>query len=159
VYELVRLGVDVGSCRWGDESLEWTVSAADGRSWSADAVVIATGQLHQPATPSVEGAEEFAGESFHSARWNHEYDLTGKRVAVIETGASAVQFVPEIAKQAARLHVSQRTGNCFLPRRNRAYPAAVRAGIRYVPGVQALRRRFIYYYAETLTMMIRPRCS
>lgn len=72
VYELVRLGVDVGSCRWDDESFEWTVSAADGRSWRADAVVIAAGQLHQPATLSVEGVEEFAGESFHSARWNHD---------------------------------------------------------------------------------------
>jgi cation diffusion facilitator CzcD-associated flavoprotein CzcO len=155
VYEFVRLGVDVGSCRWDDESFEWNVSAADGRSWIADAVVIATGQLHQPATPPVEGAGEFAGKSFHSARWNHDYDLSGKRVAVIGTGASAVQFVPEIAKQAARLYVFQRTGNWFLPRRNRAYPAAVRAGIRYVPGVQALRRRFIYCYAEALTMMIR----
>ena len=155
VYELVRLGVDVGSCRWDDGSFAWTVSATDGRSWRADAVVIATGQLHQPATPSVEGVEEFAGESFHSARWDHDYDLSGKRVAVIGTGASAVQFVPEIAMQAARLYVFQRTGNWFLPRRNRAYPAAVRAGIRYVPGVQALRRRFIYYYAESLTMMIR----
>ena len=74
---------------------------------------------------------------------------------MIGTGASAVQFVPEIAKQVARLYVFQRAGNWFLPRRNRAYPAAVRAAIRYVPGVQAFRRRFIYYYAETLTMMIR----
>jgi cation diffusion facilitator CzcD-associated flavoprotein CzcO len=155
VLRLVRLGVDVVSCRWDDESFEWTVSAADGRSWRADAVVIATGQLHQPAIPSVEGLDEFAGESFHSARWNHDYDLAGKRVAVIGTGASAVQFVPEIAKRVGRLYVFQRAGNWFLPRRNRAYPAAVRAGIRYVPGVQAFRRRFIYYYAESLTMMIR----
>ena len=155
VAGLVRHGVDVASCRWDDESLEWTVAAADGRSWRADACVIATGQLHQPAIPSVEGLDEFAGASFHSARWDHGYDLAGKRVAVIGTGASAVQFVPEIAKQVARLYVFQRAGNWFLPRRNRAYPAAVRAAIRYVPGVQAFRRRFIYYYAETLTMMIR----
>jgi cation diffusion facilitator CzcD-associated flavoprotein CzcO len=76
-------------------------------------------------------------------------------VAVIGTGASAVQFVPEVARQASRLYVFQRTGNWFLPRRNRAYPRAVSFVIRYVPGVQALRRRFIYYYAESLTMMIR----
>jgi cation diffusion facilitator CzcD-associated flavoprotein CzcO len=155
VLGLVRLGVDVVSCRFDATSFEWTVSSADGRSWRSDAVVIATGQLHQPAMPSVEGIDEFAGESFHSARWDHEYDLAGKRVAVIGTGASAVQFVPEVAKQVARLYVFQRTGNWFLPRRNRAYPAAVRAGIRYVPGVQSLRRWFIYYYAESLTMMIR----
>lgn len=149
---LVEYGADVVSCAWDDG---WTVSCADGRAWKADAVVIATGQLHQPAIPRVEGSGAFAGHSFHSARWDHDYDLSGKRVAVIGTGASAVQFVPEIAKRAGRLYVFQRTGNWFLPRRNRAYPGAVRAVIRYVPGVQAFRRRFIYYYAESLTMMIR----
>jgi cation diffusion facilitator CzcD-associated flavoprotein CzcO len=152
VDRLVVCGAEVVSCKWDDG---WTVTCADGRAWKADAVVIATGQLHQPAIPSVDGFDEFAGHSFHSARWDHDYDLTGKRVAVIGTGASAVQFVPEIARDAGRLYVFQRTGNWFMPRRNRAYPAAVRAGIRYVPGVQAFRRRFIYYYAETLTMMIR----
>jgi len=151
----VRHGVDVVSCRWDEASSVWTVAAADGRRWRADAVIIATGQLHQPSIPRIEGLERFGGVSFHSARWDHDYDLTGKRVAVIGTGASAVQFVPEVAKQAGRLYVFQRSGNWFLPRRNRAYPPAVRAAIRYVPGVQAFRRRFIYYYAETLTMMIR----
>jgi cation diffusion facilitator CzcD-associated flavoprotein CzcO len=119
----------------------------------ADAVVIATGQLHQPAIPRLEG--KFEGHSFHSARWDHSYDLRGKRVAVIGTGASAVQFVPHVAEQAGKLHVFQRTGNWFLPRRNRPYPALVRAAIRFVPGLQAFRRRFIYYYAESLTLMIR----
>ncbi|HEY1518260.1 MAG TPA: NAD(P)/FAD-dependent oxidoreductase [Solirubrobacteraceae bacterium] len=151
----VRHGVDVTSCRWDGESSTWAVSSADGRTWRADAVVIATGQLHQPAIPRVDGFSEFQGRGFHSARWNHDYDLTGKRVAVIGTGASAVQFIPEVAEQVGRLYVFQRTGNWFLPRRNRAYPAVVRGVIRFVPGVQALRRRFIYYYAETLTMMIR----
>ncbi len=152
VDRLVRCGVDVVSCTW---DAGWTVVAADGRTWRADAVIIATGQLHQPSIPRVEGVDEFAGVTFHSARWDHEYDLHGKRVAVIGTGASAVQFVPEVAQQAGRLYVFQRTGNWFLPRRNRAYPPFVRSLIRYVPGVQALRRRFIFYYAETLTMMIR----
>ena len=149
---LIVYGADVISCEWDDG---WTVSCADGRTWKADALVIASGQLHQPAVPRIEGFDEFAGHSFHSARWDHDYDLCDKRVAVIGTGASAVQFVPEIAKRAGRLYVFQRTGNWFLPRRNRAYPRVVRAAIRYVPGVQALRRRFIYYYAESLTMMIR----
>ena len=75
-----------------------------------------------PRSRAIEGVETFAGHSFHSAEWDHDYDLRGKRVAVIGTGASAVQFVPEIAEQAARLVVFQRTGNWFLPRKNRAYP-------------------------------------
>jgi cation diffusion facilitator CzcD-associated flavoprotein CzcO len=155
IDRVVRYGVDVVSCRWDEAESSWTVAAADGRTWRADAVVIATGQLHQPSVPRLQGIDEFTGVRFHSSRWDHSFDLTGKRVAVIGTGASAVQFVPEVAARAGRLYVFQRTGNWFLPRRNRAYPSVVRAAIRYVPGVQALRRRFIYYYAETLTMMIR----
>ena len=122
----VRHGVDVVSCGWDGGSSSWTVSSADGRSWRADALVIATGQLHQPAIPRIAGFEEFEGVSFHSARWDHGFDLAGTRVAVVGTGASAVQFVPEVAERAGRLFVFQRTGNWFLPRRNRAYPAFVR---------------------------------
>jgi cation diffusion facilitator CzcD-associated flavoprotein CzcO len=155
VDRMIRFGVDVVSCRWEAGSSRWTVSSADGRSWECEALIIATGQLHQPAVPSIDGVERFEGHSFHSARWDHSYSLRGKRVAVVGTGASAVQFVPEVASQVARLYVFQRTGNWFLPRRNRAYPGFVKAVIRYMPGVQALRRRFIYYYAESLTWMIR----
>ena len=145
----------MSACTWDDDTARWTVTSEDGRTWQADAVVLATGQLHQPAFPAIPGRERFERHSFHSAAWDHDYDLTGKRVAVIGTGASAVQFVPEIADQVAHLDVFQRTGNWFLPRRNRPYPAPVRAIIKYVPGVQAYRRRFIYNYGESLTLMIR----
>jgi cation diffusion facilitator CzcD-associated flavoprotein CzcO len=155
VDRLVAPNSDVSACTWDDGSARWTVRTSDGRSYDADAVVLATGQLHQPAVPRIEGAETFAGHSFHSAEWDHDYDLRGKRVAVVGNGASAVQFVPEIAPVAGRLVVFQRTGNWFLPRQNRAYPAAVRAAIRYVPGLQAARRHFVFYYCETLTAMIR----
>ena len=131
------------------------VATAGGASLDADVLVLATGQLHRPACPRIEGREAFAGHSFHSAEWDHAYDLRGKRVAVIGTGASAVQFVPEIAEEAERLLVFQRTGNWFLPRRNRAYPAPIKAIIRHVPGVQAFRRRFMFNYGESLTAMIR----
>jgi cation diffusion facilitator CzcD-associated flavoprotein CzcO len=153
VDRLIEFGVEVAACRWDSASLRWSVSSADGRTWRADAVILATGQLHRPSFPAIPG--RFEGHSFHSARWDHSYSLRGKRVAVIGTGASAVQFVPEIAKEVERLYVFQRTGNWFLTRRNRACPGAVKAAIRYVPGLQGLRRRFIYYYAESLTMMIR----
>jgi cation diffusion facilitator CzcD-associated flavoprotein CzcO len=153
VDQLVTPGVEVRACAWDDESCVWTVTAADGRTWQADAVIVATGQLHQPAFPRVEGT--FQGHSFHSAHWDHSYPLDGKRVAVIGTGASAVQFVPEIAEQIERLYVFQRTGNWFLPRKNRPYPRWMRAVIERVPGVQAFRRRFIYEYGESLTLMIR----
>jgi cation diffusion facilitator CzcD-associated flavoprotein CzcO len=155
VEALVQFGTEVRACTWSDESRCWSVSSTDGRTWAADAVVIATGQLNQPAVPRIEGADTFAGHSFHSARWDHGYDLSGKRVAVVGTGASAVQFVPELARTAGRLTVFQRTGNWFLPRRNRAYPPLLQAVIQYVPGVQALRRRYMYHYVESLTAQIR----
>jgi len=150
---LVVPNTKVTSCAWDDEARSWTVRSEDGRTWEADALIVATGQLHQPALPRLDG--EFAGHSFHSAQWDHDYDLRGKRVAVIGTGASAVQFVPEVAKQARRLHVFQRTGNWFLPRKNHAYPRWLLAIFSYVPGVERLRRWGLFYYGESLTMGIR----
>ncbi|MHB8689792.1 MAG: flavin-containing monooxygenase [Solirubrobacteraceae bacterium] len=155
IDRLVELGTEVVSCDWDDAQGRWTVITRDGRSWSAGAVVIATGQLNQPQIPRLEGIDAFAGPMFHSARWEHSYDLRGKRIAVIGTGASAVQFVPEIAKQAAQLTVFQRSGNWFLPRKNRPYPSALKAAIQHVPGLQASRRAFLFSYAESLTAAIR----
>ena len=151
----IEVGVEVTACAWDDERRVWTTTAADGRTWESEAVIVATGQLHREAYPRIEGIEGFGGHSFHSAWWDHDYDLRGKRVAVVGTGASAVQFVPEIVDEVERLHVFQRTGNWFMPRRNRSYPGPIRAAIRHLPGVQAFRRRFMFNYGEALTSMIR----
>jgi cation diffusion facilitator CzcD-associated flavoprotein CzcO len=155
VARLIRFGRTVNACTWDERRAQWQLDTTDGERFAADALVLATGQLHQPARPQVEGIESFAGHSFHSAQWDHDYPLAGKRVAVVGTGASAVQFVPEIAEQVGRLTVFQRTGNWFLPRRNRRYPRLVRAAIEHVPGVQAFRRGFMYEYCEALTASIR----
>jgi cation diffusion facilitator CzcD-associated flavoprotein CzcO len=155
IEALIVTGSTVQATTWDDEALRWTVTTEDGRAYEADAVILATGQLHQPAFPRIAGADTFEGHAFHSAEWDHDYDLRGKKVAVIGTGASAVQFVPEIAKEAARLTVFQRSGNWFMPRKNRPYPTPVRAAIQHVPGVQAFRRRFVYHYGELLTFGIR----
>jgi cation diffusion facilitator CzcD-associated flavoprotein CzcO len=145
----------VESCAWDEVRSRWVVQTASGEGFEADAIVLATGQLHQPAHPQIEGIETFAGESFHSSQWNHERSLWGRRVAVVGTGASAVQFVPEVAVKAAQLTVFQRTGNWFLPRRNRRYPRLVRAVIEHVPGIQEFRRNFMFQYCEALTASIR----
>ncbi len=145
----------VSSCEWDEREHRWTVDTAGGESYIADALILATGQLHQPSTPHIRGAESFAGHAFHSAEWDHGHDLRGKRVAVIGSGASAVQIVPEIAEQAGRLEVFQRTGNWFLPRKNRPYPGAFKALVAHVPGVQAFRRQFMFQYCEALTLAIR----
>lgn len=155
VDRLITYGVEVSSCTWEDAIRRWTVTAADGRTWECDALIVATGQLHRTRYPDIPGRDTFASHQFHSAEWDHNYELDGKRVAVVGTGASAVQFVPDIAARVSRLSVFQRTGNWFLPRKNRAYPALIKAAIRFIPGVQAYRRWFIYQYAELLTLMIR----
>jgi cation diffusion facilitator CzcD-associated flavoprotein CzcO len=153
VDRLVEPNANVTACAWDAQTCTWTLESSDGRTWQADAVILATGQLHQPGTPRLEGP--FQGRSFHSARWDHSYDLHGKLVAVIGTGASAVQFVPEVAKQASRLFVFQRTGNWFLPRKNMVYPRWLKAIFKYVPGVEKLRRWGLYQYTEGLTLTIR----
>jgi len=98
VDRLVVPNTDVSSCAWNDRTCKWTVESSDGRSWEADALIVATGQLHQPAAPALEG--QFEGHSFHSARWDHSYDLLGQRVAVIGTGASAAVDAQSRTSQA-----------------------------------------------------------
>lgn len=155
VDRMITYGVEVSSCTWEDATRRWSVAAADGRTWKCDALVVATGQLHRKRYPDIPGRDTFTGHQFHSAEWDHHYELEGKRVAVVGTGASAVQFIPHIAPRVSDLSVFQRTGNWFIPRKNRAYPALIKAIIRFIPGVQAYRRWFLYQYAESLTLMIR----
>jgi cation diffusion facilitator CzcD-associated flavoprotein CzcO len=155
VEHLVQTGVTVSACTWDESSCRWRAESEQGASFEADALVLATGQLHQPARPAIEGADEFAGHSFHSSEWDHSYPLAGKRAAVIGTGASAVQLVPEIAPQLERLTVFQRTGNWFMPRVNRRYNTLIKALVARVPGLQALRRKFVFEYTESLTLTIR----
>ncbi len=154
ITPLIRTGCRVTSCVHDDATGRWQIDTETGAPIEADAVVIATGQLNQPAIPSLPGGETFAGHSFHSARWDHGYELAGKRVAVIGTGASAVQFVPRIAPVVGALAVFQRTGNWMLPRENRRYPAMTRALIRRLSMINWLRRRWVFYYGELLTALI-----
>jgi cation diffusion facilitator CzcD-associated flavoprotein CzcO len=155
VERLVETNSTVSSCSWNSERCRWTLTTAEGHTYDAGAVILATGQLHQPARPRLEGIERFAGHSFHSAQWDHDYPLTGKRVAVVGTGASAVQFIPEIAPQVEQLTVFQRTGNWFLPRKNMRYPAIVKTAVKRIPGLQAFRRNFMFQYCEAITVAIR----
>jgi len=155
IDRLVTPNAKVTACRFSDVDCRWSVETTGGETHEADAIVLATGQLHQPAFPRIEGVETFAGHTFHSAAWDADYPLAGKRVAVVGTGASAVQLVPEIARDVGRLTVFQRTGNWFLPRRNRPYPRLLRAAVGRVPGLQALRRGVVFGCCEALTLAIR----
>jgi 4-hydroxyacetophenone monooxygenase len=111
--EHIRFNTTVHDAAWDDDRALWRVrvTTADGReeTLEANTVITAVGQLNRPRYPDIPGRDSFGGEAFHSAEWRHDVDLTGKRVAVIGTGASAFQFVPEIAAKVAQLTVFQRT--------------------------------------------------
>lgn len=140
IMDDVRFGTEIVTARWDEASCTWTLSADDGRSFEADVLIPACGQLTRPMVPDVCGAERFTGPMFHSAEWDHDVALTGLRVAVIGTGASAVQFVPHVVEDAAHVDVYQRSAPYMLPRTNAPYPNVVREAIERVPGVQTLRR-------------------
>ena len=132
----IRFGTEVVKAEWSDRDLRWTVTVKtpEGREevLEADAVVSAVGQLNRPNLPDIPGRDSFAGPSFHSARWRHDIDLRGKRVAVIGTGASAVQFIPEIAPEVGELLVFQRTPPWLGP--TPEYHDEVSSGLRWLYG-------------------------
>jgi cation diffusion facilitator CzcD-associated flavoprotein CzcO len=148
VMDRFRFGTNVESASWDDEAARWRVVTSKG-TVTAEVLVSAAGALSDPKMPEIPGIETFQGEVFHSARWNHDYDLTGRRVAVIGTGASAIQIVPEIATRVTHLDVYQRTAPWVMPRRDRPYTALERFAFRHLPWVQRLYRTAIYWGRET----------
>jgi cation diffusion facilitator CzcD-associated flavoprotein CzcO len=155
ITPLIHFSSPVSACRFDEPTSSWRVETAGAVTHEADVVLIAVGQLNQPSIPPLAGGGRFAGHTFHSARWDHDYDLREKRVAVVGNGASAVQFVPQIAGAVARLSVFQRTGNWMMPRRNHVYPRWLQTAIARLPGLQWLRRRWVFHYTESLTLAIR----
>ncbi len=150
-----RFGTTVEHAAWDDEERAWTVTTSAG-TVLADVLVTGSGGLSEPKLPEIAGIDDFAGEVFHSSRWNHDYDLTGKRVAVIGTGASAIQIVPAIAERVGHLDVYQRTAPWVMPRSDRAYTALERLGFRFLPGLQRLYRTAIYWGREGYVPGVHP---
>ena len=147
------LDTAVDQATWDEARQRWIVTTTDletgeQRSYAARTVIAASGGLSEPSLPDIDGIADFAGETFHSARWNHDVDLTGKRVAVIGTGASAIQLVPEVARIAAHVDVYQRTPNWIIPRNERRFSAVEKAIFRYVPGAQRAVRAAVYATLE-----------
>jgi cation diffusion facilitator CzcD-associated flavoprotein CzcO len=140
----VRLGATVTAARWDEASDHWIVRTADGAVFEAQALVTATGQLSRPAQPQWPGLRDFAGPMFHSAEWRHDYDLRGKRVAVIGTGASAIQLVPAIAPMVDKLYLFQRSAAYVLPKPDETYPRWQKLLFGRVPGLLRLSRALMY---------------
>jgi cation diffusion facilitator CzcD-associated flavoprotein CzcO len=145
----VRLGCAVESATWLEQERRWQLETSDG-TIRARVLVAGMGPLTEPKIPDVPGLEDFEGDVWHSARWNHDVDLTGKRVASIGTGASAIQYVPEIQPSVAKLHVFQRTPPWVLPHTSRPIRRWERRLFRAVPAAQRLMRGGIYAGREAL---------
>lgn len=146
--DLVRTGVEVTSAAYDDGTATWRVETSSGEVFEADVLVPAVGQLSRPALPNIPGLDTFAGPSFHSAQWRHDVDLTGKRVAVLGTGASAIQFVPRIRQIAGHVTVFQRSAPYIVPKPDRAYTAAHHAAFAKAPGFAAAMRGLIWEISE-----------
>ena len=143
----IRFGTSVNGARFDEASGLWHLDTSNGPI-TARALITATGQLNRPAWPNLPGRDRFAGETFHSARWNHDVDLTGKTVAVIGTGASAIQFVPEIAKQAKQVLLFQRSAPYVIPKPDRPYSATEQRLMARFPLLQKLDRARVYAQNE-----------
>lgn len=129
----VEYGTEIAAARFDESNSRWLVETADGRTEEVDVLVSAVGQLSRPAWPALPGLETFDGPCFHSARWDHGFDAAGRRVAVVGTGASAVQFVPHLARDAASLTVFQRSAPYVAPKPDRPYRAWHRTMFRRLP--------------------------
>lgn len=146
---LIRFDTEVRQAAWDESAQRWSLRTSRGEL-TAGIVVAATGPLSQPSTPNVPGLEDFPGEVFHTAAWRHDVNLAGRRVAVIGTGASAIQVVPRIQPAVERLHLFQRSPAWVLPKGDRAISGLERAAYRRVPGLQKLARAGIYVGREIL---------
>jgi cation diffusion facilitator CzcD-associated flavoprotein CzcO len=147
----LRTGVEVREASWLDDAGAWRIDT-DAGSYLARVLISGMGPLSEPRIPALPGLERFQGKTMHSARWDHDYDLTGKRVASIGTGASAIQYVPEIQPLVDRLYVVQRTPPWVMPHRNRAITGPERRLYRRIPLAQRLVRASVYAGREVLVL-------
>jgi cation diffusion facilitator CzcD-associated flavoprotein CzcO len=155
----IRFGARAVCARWNDAGGLCEVGISTGQTLRARVLVLACGPLNRPRLPDIPGIESFAGAMFHSSRWDHDVPLKGTTVAVIGTGASAVQIVPAIAPEVAKLVVYQRTAPWVMPKVDGPIPPWKRALYARVPAAQKLARRGIYWTRELLAlgMVVEPR--
>ncbi|MDT5011896.1 MAG: hypothetical protein QOH57_3513 [Mycobacterium sp.] len=151
---LIRFNTEVTGLSFDEEAGVWTAKTNQRKTFHARTVVLASGPLADSSLPEIRGIDTYEGHTIHSARWDHEYDFTGKRVGVIGTGASAVQIVPELVKQADFVKVFQRTPGWVLPRWNPSTPPAVQALFSKVPASQQLAREALFWGHEVSALAL-----
>jgi cation diffusion facilitator CzcD-associated flavoprotein CzcO len=154
VRRKVRCSTEIVAATWDGDRGRWRLRDHRGSEYEARILVSAIGTFHTPALPDIAGLADFAGAAFHSARWDHGHDLTGRRVAVVGTGASAVQIVPAIADRAAHVDVYQRTPAWIVPRKDEAFSDAQKRELAARPAVARRLRDELYQSYERNTSFI-----
>jgi cation diffusion facilitator CzcD-associated flavoprotein CzcO len=152
----IRFGTELESAAWDDGEARWRLETSAGPI-SADVLIAAQGPLSDPLVPDLPGLGSFEGTAFHSARWDHEHRLDGERVAVIGTGASAIQFVPKIQPLVGQMHVFQRTPPWVMPHPNRRMSDLEHKVYSRLPAAQLAMRAGIYWARETFVLQFRNR--
>lgn len=151
-----RFGVEVSSARWDEDAAVWRVATSDGRRITARIVISAIGMFNEIATPDIPGLEQFAGDVFHTARWPDGYDITGRRVALIGSAASAVQTAPEIAPIVRHLDVYQRTPQWVLPKRDTPFTKSEIDRFRNEPEAMLAHRKALWTELENTLQFADP---
>jgi cation diffusion facilitator CzcD-associated flavoprotein CzcO len=147
VLDRVRTGVEVRSARWDEARDRWLLGTSAGQQ-EADLLLTACGQLSTPKVPPIAGLESFDGPAFHTAEWQHDVDLAGKRVAVVGTGCSAIQVVPAIQPIVEQVDVYQRSPGWTLPKMDYEYPDWAHALFKRFPAVRRLDRASVFAFHE-----------
>ncbi|MGW0007448.1 flavin-containing monooxygenase [Nocardia grenadensis] len=148
LLERIEFGVEVTDAAFDEQTGTWTVHTADGGRRTAQVLIPAVGQLSRPRLPAIPGVDSFAGPAFHSALWDHQVDLTGKRVACIGTGASAIQYVPQIQPVVEQLTLFQRTAAWVLPKFDTDYSPIQHKLFAKIPGMLLVERLGWWLTAE-----------
>jgi cation diffusion facilitator CzcD-associated flavoprotein CzcO len=148
LHRHIRFGEDVTALNFDEDTGTWTADVRSGTTYTARAAVMAPGPLANVSWPDIRGLDSYTGHKIHSARWDHDYDMSGKRVAVIGTGASAVQIIPELVKKAAKVKVFQRTPGWVLPRLNFPHPHWAKQLFRHIPLTEQLARQAWFWGHE-----------
>ncbi|GBE64991.1 putative monooxygenase [Mycobacterium sp. MFM001] len=148
IHRRIRFGQEVNGLSFDEDAGVWTATTAGRKRFRARTVILASGPLPDSSFPDIRGLDSYRGHKIHSARWDHDYDFTGKRVAVIGTGASAIQIIPELVKRAEFVKVFQRTPGWVLPRLDVATPPAVQTLFAKVPAAQQVARQALFWGHE-----------
>ena len=144
----IRFGSEIAAASFDEAAGSWHLRSAAGEALEADVVVSGTGQLNRPHVPDLPGLGDFEGTQFHSARWSHGHDLAGENVVVVGNGASAIQFIPQIAPRVKQLTVLQRSANWVVPRMDFAFSERAKQRFRRFPFLLTLLRWFVYWQLE-----------